>query len=609
MRKLAIILILISIGINLYSQSDTVIFSASGGFYEDSFELTLSNNNPENRIFYTINGNTPTPQSYQYTQPLHIDENLYSRSDIYKIENTTDPWYAPDSIQKCIVIRAAVFDTNGNCISKVATNSYFILSLGCNMHGLPVLSICSDSTGLFDYENGIMIPGLHTNPENILWTGNYFQKGQEWERVCNIEFYETNNTGINQIAGLRTHGNASRRYSQKSMRFYAREEYGKKKFNHYFFPELPFHKFKRLVIRPFRCSHWITSGVQDHISQTIARNLDIDVLASRPITVFLNGEYWGIYFLEESCDKHYISDHYEIDDDSCNIVKYFGGVTEEGNGDNWLIIFNWLNNVTLSDESNYAIMDSAIDISNFIDYEIFQIFSANFDWPANNVRLWQAEDRKWRCMLFDADGCFFMLYWDALANALSTTGTYPTNANSTLVLRKLLENKNFSERFVARFHQLVASVFSYSNTSIVLNSVKNAINDEIPRQCERFDFPHNYEQWQYHIDSIDNFLRRQPTIIIDRLEEEIEGIEHYQTCTAFSIFPNPTSDYINISISNTKWGVVRIDIFDLQGRTVYSDIVFCDEGENIHTIDIHNLPQGTYITRVGEKTQKVVKIQ
>ena len=608
MKRLAIILILIGIGISLYSQSDTVIFSATGGFYENSFDLTLINNNPENRIFYTINGNTPTTQSFQYTQPLHLDENLYSRSDIYKIENTTDAWFVPNSILKCIVIRAAAFDINGNCISKVATNSYFIRSLGCNTHGLPVLSVCSDSTGLFDYNIGIFISGAHNESTNPHWTGNYFQKGQEWERLCNIEFYETDNTGINQLAGLRTHGNASRRYIQKGMRFYAREDYGKKKFNHYFFPELSFHKFKRLVIRPFRCSHWLTSGVQDHISQTIARNLDIDVLASRPITVFLNGEYWGIYFLEESCDKHYLNDHYEIDDDSCNIIKYFS-VTEEGNGEKWREIFNWLHNAPLSDESNYSIMDSAIDINNFIDYEIFQIFSANFDWPANNVRQWQAEDRKWRWMLYDADGCFFMLNWDALANALSTTGSYPTNANSTLVLRKLLENKNFSERFVARFHQLVASVFSYSNTSIVLNSVKNAINDEIPRQCERFDFPHNYEQWQYHIDSIDNFLRRQPTIIIDRLEEEIEGIKHYQTSIAFSIFPNPTANFINISISNTQWGLSRIDIFDLQGKNVYSDIVFCDEGKNIFTIDLQNFPQGTYIVKIGETTQKVVKIR
>ena len=602
MKQLAIILILICASLHLYSQRDTVIFSATGGFYDNCFDLTLSCNNPGNRIFYTTNGNTPTAQSYLYTQPLHLDENLYSESNIYTIENTIDTWYVPSTIQKCIVIRAAVFDIDGNCISEVVTNSFFVNSLGCNMHGLPVLSICSDSVGLFDYENGIFIPGIHYNPANPNKTGNYFQKGIEWERQCNFEFYEPDNSGINQITGFRTHGNASRRYIQKGLKFYAREEYGKKKFDHYFFPELPIHKFKRLVIRPFRCSNWIASGINDHTSQTIAQSLDIDILASRPVIVFINGEYWGIYFLEESCDKHYISNHYDVDDDSCNIVKYFSG-TEEGNGEKWMELFDWLHDADLSDENNYAIMDSAIDISNFIDYEIFQIFSANRDWPNNNIRQWQSGDRKWRWLLYDSDGALHNLDFDPLAKALTEGFT------STLLLRKLIENKNFLQRFLARFHQLVAYNFSYSRTSIILNSVKNSINDEIPRQCDRFDFPHNYEQWQNDIDIVDNFLRQQPTRIIDILENTLEEINDYQIISTFSLFPNPTADFFNINIINTQWGAARIDLFDLQGRAVYSDIVFCDEGENIFTIDFQNLPQGTYIVKVGDITRKIIKIE
>ncbi|MBQ1655125.1 MAG: T9SS type A sorting domain-containing protein [Bacteroidales bacterium] len=74
-------------------------------------------------------------------------------------------------------------------------------------------------------------------------------------------------------------------------------------------------------------------------------------------------------------------------------------------------------------------------------------------------------------------------------------------------------------------------------------------------------------------------------------------------------FPNPTADFINISISNTQWGLSRIAIFDQQGKNVYSDIVYCDEGENIFTVDLQNFPQGTYIVKVGETTQKVVKIR
>ena len=108
--------------------------------------------------------------------------------------------------------------------------------------------------------------------------------------------------------------------------------------------------------------------------------------------------------------------------------------------------------------------------------------------------------------------------------------------------------------------------------------------------------------------AVDSFLNYRPYKIITDLDNFLH-IAQNQITADFSIFPNPATNFLNIIVSNTQRGLIRIDIFDLQGRTVYSDIVFCDEDENIFTIDIQNLPQGTYIVKVGEKTQKVVKIQ
>ena len=48
------------------AQNDTVIFSVSGGFYDDVFALKLYNVNPQNHIHYTVNGNSPTAQSPVY---------------------------------------------------------------------------------------------------------------------------------------------------------------------------------------------------------------------------------------------------------------------------------------------------------------------------------------------------------------------------------------------------------------------------------------------------------------------------------------------------------------------------------------------------------------
>ena len=184
-----------------------VLFSANGGFYEETFELEMFSTYPQGHIRYTTNGNRPTAQSRQYVEPLVLDEGLYSKSNIYTIVNCPEQeFFLPDSIRHCIVIRAAVFDENDSCISPVATNSYIIRALGCDTHGLPVVSLCADSLDLFDYERGIMVPGINFDSLNPYYSGNYFMKWSEWKRLRNIEFYELDNPGMKKIVGLRPRG-------------------------------------------------------------------------------------------------------------------------------------------------------------------------------------------------------------------------------------------------------------------------------------------------------------------------------------------------------------------------------------------------------------------
>jgi hypothetical protein len=214
------------------SQSaEKACFSVPGGFYEESPVLELSPFYQQHHIRFTTDGNRPTAQSRRYVEPLLLDGSLFSDADIYTINLTPDSVpFIPDSVRHCIVIRAAVYDENDSCISEVATNSYFIHSLGCDTHGLPVVSLCSDASGLFDEEQGILVPGLTFDPQNPFTTGNYYQTGLDWEREVNFEYYENGEGTVNQLAGLRVQGLKSRRFQQKALKLFAREEYGQKTF-------------------------------------------------------------------------------------------------------------------------------------------------------------------------------------------------------------------------------------------------------------------------------------------------------------------------------------------------------------------------------------------
>ena len=303
------------------AQNDTVIFSVPGGFYEDVFQLELYNYYPQNHIRYTTNGNRPTAQSPLYEEPLLLDSTKYSQSNIYTIINCPETeFYLPDSVQHCIVIRAAVFDENDSCISAVKTNSYFIRSLGCDTHGLPAVSLCADSLDLFDYETGIFVPGVNYDSLDPYFTGNYFMRGDEWERWSNFEFYERDNTGVNQQVGLRTHGKQSRWRGQKGLKIYAREEYGKKRLKHKFFETLPLNNFKHLCLKPYGAA-WNGSGCKDYICSRIAQHLNVESQASRPTALFLNGEYWGIYYVAEKTDERFLEDHLGVDIEAVNLIN------------------------------------------------------------------------------------------------------------------------------------------------------------------------------------------------------------------------------------------------------------------------------------------------
>ena len=588
------------------AQNDTVIFSVSGGFYDDVFALKLYNVNPQNHIHYTVNGNSPTAQSPVYADSLWLDESQYSESDIYTIQITPDDLvYVPDSVQHCIVIRAAVFDENDSCVSQVITNSYFIHALGCDTHGLPAVSLCADSLDLFDYEQGIFVPGVYFDSLNPDWSGNYYQSGMEWERLMNIEFYELDNTGINQQAGLRTHGGNGRRFQQKCVKIYAREEYGKKRFKHKFFETIPLDNFKHLVLKPF-VSSWNQSGVNDHICNQIALQLNLETLASRPVVLYLNGEYWGIYYIHERPDERYLQDHFGIDIDDVNIMGNWVNVVEHGSSENFIALSQWLETADLTLPEDYAYVESKIDIGNFIDYQIFELYSENADWPVNNMRCWQLDDGPWRWIFFDGDACLLWMTFNAFDNAVYMgSEIWPSSAQSTLFFRKLMENEDFKARFESRFLELLDSAFSYSVIEPIFENIKMQIEPEVPLQSYRFGFPMTVETWNMDMDRVKYFLSARTQYILEPLHILVEGISESLSNNVLC-YPNPFVDEFRLKWPSDDGMMQEIAIYDVFGRKVFCQNVVAANGDEI-SINPH-LPSGLYVLKVGSYMLRIVRL-
>jgi hypothetical protein len=87
-------------------------------------------------------------------------------------------------------------------VTDSAVRTYFV---GIH-HDLPVVSIITDPSNLFDEEKGIYVPGKlfdSTNPER---SGNYHQRGSDWERKAIMEYFENGKLVYRTEVGLRIHG-------------------------------------------------------------------------------------------------------------------------------------------------------------------------------------------------------------------------------------------------------------------------------------------------------------------------------------------------------------------------------------------------------------------
>lgn len=603
-RLIGLLLWLLVSLLKLPAQETRVVFSHPGGFYVESFPLSLNCDN-QCQIRFTINGETPTAGSMLYTEPLFLDESLYSKSDIYTIQTAAEAlFYVPDSVQHCITIRAAAFDEAGDRIGPVATQSYFIRALGCDTHGLPVMALAADSLALFDYDTGIFVPGVSFDPANESWTGNYYQSGREWERLVNVEFYEIDdNSGINQMAGLRTHGGTCRRQTQKGLKIYARDEYGTKRFNHKFFESISIESFKHLVLKPFSYQ-WYYFGIQDDICNRMAAHLDVESIASRPMVLYLNGEYWGIYYLKEKPDAHYLEDHFGYDDSDYNVVDNWYGYPVDGDSGNFVEMMQWLSSCDLSSEVEYAIANEKIDVGSFIDYYCLELFIANRDWPANNMRCYQLGDGRWRWIFFDGDDALRDLDFDVFDNATSLLNLgWPTDSRSTLMFRKLMENEGFRKRFVRRFNSLLCTQFSYEVTKSYFDDAAAKVRNEMPAQCGRFGRPNEIEEWERSIKVVDRFLYRR---VLDMNDKMIAFFEYDdKELIANAITSVTSSGNAILTIWSEDYVAVRFDIYDVLGRCLFSRKEMLDIGANEITLP-YSYSSGVYLICFGNITKKIV---
>jgi len=502
------------------NNSNQLIFSNQEGFYTTPFSLII-NSLLADTIYYTLNGDIPTENSNIFTDSIFIEDRNSQPNIISEIPTTPEQnlisykaWESPsETIDKATILRCASY-SNGLRTSKIYTKTFFVDSEIIDKYTIPIISLITEEENLFNPDSGIFVPGINFDSNNPEWSGNYFMRGDNWERNIHIEYFENNgNLGFSQDAGIRIQGGKTRQASQKSLRLYARDEYGKKDFDYKLLPQKQINKYKRFILRTSMGAWGGQTIIKDALAQNISSSLNLDYQDFQPVIVYINGEYWGIHTIRDRIDERYIEYTHNIDKDSVEF-KEWGNIAYEN-------LIEFIENNSLEYSSNYEYVKTQIDIDNYIDYTIAELFFANYDWPANNMKLWRKiPEGKWRWVLYDLDAGFgnenYNMFIHSTKNDSSVT--WPNSPSSTFLFRNLLKNETFQSLFISRYANILNNDFDNAIMTNKLDTIKELYSPEITKHIGRWNYPNSFESWEEDIENgLLSFIEKRPCGVRDNI--------------------------------------------------------------------------------------------
>ena len=527
----------------VFNTLDAPSFSHIGGFYEVDFRLTLSTQDPQAAIHYTLDGSEPTQGSPLYNQPLRISSRVGQPNEFSAISTTSPRWKEPISeVFKATVVRAKAFHPDG-VHSAAVTHTYFVDQNMVEQYSLPIVSIIADPDHFFNYEQGIYVMGRafieqDDYKDRQRWhPANYHLRGEIQERPMHIEFFDLSGRhSLAQDGGIRINGGVSRTYPQKSLRLYADDWYSQLDyFDYEFFPGLRdsvrgqlIADFKTLLLHNSG-NDWYSSMFREAMMQTLVNHTTLDYRAYRPVIVFINGEYWGIHNLRERMDAHYLATHYQIDSRQTVILENSGQLVEGEPGDeaHYQALLDYILNNDINNPEHYSYVATQMDIDNYIDYYISEIYFGNSDWPHKNIKFWRyktdtfqpdapyGQDGRWRWLLFDTDFGFGLgksFHYDTLTHALHQTGT--TEWSSFLFRSLVRRNSEFRRQFINRFADHLNTSFTPQRVISIIDEMQAAITPEMPEHIHRWNIMgDSMDVWEKNVDIMRTFARERPVFV------------------------------------------------------------------------------------------------
>lgn len=427
-------------------------FNISSGVYNNVDNLILEINSG-GTVYYTLDGSNPTTSSKKYTGPL--------------------------SLTKTTTVKAITYE-KGKIISKAEVGSYIINE----NHTFPVMSV-----------------SLKPSDFSYVSSNNWYEG---IEVVAHAELYEDGKS-FSIPCGFKLFGGSTRGMAKKSFALKFRKKYGESELHYQVFDNRDFSTFNTLILR---------SGSQDSeralfrdvLMTSLADGLiNVDVQSYKPVILYINGQYWGIYNIREKIDAEFISNHYNVPEDNTDIVNILRGV-DEGSGTNYNNLVNYISSHDLSIQENYEYVKSKLDIESFVDFWIAETYAANND--ILNARFFsnpQVDNGKFNMIFYDLDFGMYNYAHNYFNFTIQPEGMSAFKV-STLFMRKLIKNKEFKQTYLERLSYQMKNVWNEERVLNRIDELYKLYLPEMERNQKRWNL--TMTEWNERV----NFLKKYASV-------------------------------------------------------------------------------------------------
>lgn len=439
-------------------------------------ELSLPEGAPEGTVIrYTTDGSEPTSKSTKYTNPINIDKTKVIRAKLF-----CDGWLSPMSSAQSYIFHPREIT-------------------------LPIFSVQTNDKYLNDKEIGLF---ANNNSKED-------KKTHDWRRPVMIEFFPvgSDNSAFNQLGETRIQGGQSRSNALKSMVFYANKRFDpdQKRYSYEFFPD------QKPGITEFK-SFSLRDGGNDFgdlyfrdliIQRTMAGHVDLDWQAGHSAVLYINGEYMGMLNIRERSNEDNIYSNYngledidmvEISHEKVDNVDQF---LEEFKGSEDETFYNAFKAFYSEKGHTKAEYEQWMDVSEYLNVMIMNLFYGNIDFPGNNIVFWRPNDddtesglpKIWRFIVKDTDfglGLYGRQNNYNTIDLLYNPANYPNDnwaftEPATRLIKNMLEDKDILDLFIDKCCVYMGDFMNGKGTGETIDLIKAESMEEFVAHRDKYN--------------------------------------------------------------------------------------------------------------------------